>query len=496
MSWTREQRYRSYSSWSNNEIKNLKVQAETSPYKPKYHISPLSGLLNDPNGFSYFNGKWHVFYQSFPFGPVHGLKSWVHCVSDDLVHWSNLGNALIPSTKYDSHGVYSGSALAIKNNLFLAYTGNVRDKSWQRTSFQNGALMNQQGQITKLEQPLIRQPQHVTEHFRDPQLLWDSENYYILLGAQDKKTLKGEFSWFKSTDLKSWEDMGYLKHPFEDLGYMVECPNLVFVDGHPILIFCPQGLPQKELKYKNIYPNVYSVGTSFDFSSGTFIGEPGSLSNLDDGFDVYASQAFTAPNGKTYLISWIGLPEIKYPTDQENWAHCLSLVKELHFKDGHLLQTPLSAQKKLSIKQSELITSPSIAGIQEINESSDQQYELELSIDADQEGNLLLASSKDHKQGIQIFFNTGQNGNLTVDRSKAGIQFASSYGTKRSIKLPHQQNLELNIFIDHSVCEIFVNKGENVLTLRYFAPQENTKIAFISNNGIKYSGRYTKLTDM
>ena len=51
-----------------------------------YHLHPISGLVNDPNGFSYFNGEYHLFYQSYPFGAVHGLKSWVHFKSQDLVH--------------------------------------------------------------------------------------------------------------------------------------------------------------------------------------------------------------------------------------------------------------------------------------------------------------------------------------------------------------------------------------------------------------------------
>lgn len=87
MEWTRETRYRAYADWSAETLLKLQVQAANSQYQMGYHIRPSSGLLNDPNGFSYFNGQWHVFYQSFPFGAAHGLKSWMHLVSDDLVHW-------------------------------------------------------------------------------------------------------------------------------------------------------------------------------------------------------------------------------------------------------------------------------------------------------------------------------------------------------------------------------------------------------------------------
>ena len=69
------------------------------------------GLLNDPNGFSYFDGKWILFYQNFPFGAAHGLKSWMQLESDDLVHFTETGVKVLPDTPLDSHGAYSGSAM-------------------------------------------------------------------------------------------------------------------------------------------------------------------------------------------------------------------------------------------------------------------------------------------------------------------------------------------------------------------------------------------------
>ena len=74
MEWTTEKRYQNYDNWDAATLLQLQAQAANSPYQMHYHIRPQSGLLNDPNGFSYYNGEFHVFYQNFPFGPVHGLK--------------------------------------------------------------------------------------------------------------------------------------------------------------------------------------------------------------------------------------------------------------------------------------------------------------------------------------------------------------------------------------------------------------------------------------
>ena len=34
--------------------------------KPMFHLSPRAGWMNDPNGFSYYNGEYHLFYQYNP----------------------------------------------------------------------------------------------------------------------------------------------------------------------------------------------------------------------------------------------------------------------------------------------------------------------------------------------------------------------------------------------------------------------------------------------
>ena len=31
--------------------------------RPDFHLSVRTGWMNDPNGFSYYNGQYHLFYQ-------------------------------------------------------------------------------------------------------------------------------------------------------------------------------------------------------------------------------------------------------------------------------------------------------------------------------------------------------------------------------------------------------------------------------------------------
>lgn len=491
MDWTREMRYRPYQDYSAMNLLQLQRQAGSSPFQLHYHIHPSSGLLNDPNGFSYFNHEFHVSYQSFPFGAVHGLKSWMHMSSTDLVHWQERGMVLTPDNQFDSHGAYSGSALPKDGKLFLMYTGNHRDADWVRTPYQLGAWMDKAGKVNMLAKPLFTKPDNISEHFRDPQILEHDGHYYAILGAQTAEDESGHIDLWESDQLESgWHEVGLVQMSQYQMGYMIECPNLVFVDGHAVMIFCPQGLNKQVSDYKNIYPSMYLIGDDFDFSNAQLVNSSDTPVNLDEGFDVYASQAFNAPDGHAYVISWVGLPDTTYPTDDENWANCLSQVKELHVHDGKLYQQPVAAMRTLRIDSKRY----DFAGnLPLIPEPKTQQYELAMTIEKGQTGILHLLGSQDGKQSLDLQFDTTA-GQLTVDRGHVGEPVAVDHGTTRTVQLPENHDLKLHIYIDHSLAEIFVNDGEHVVTLRYFANQKHNRIYF--NQSTKAQGILWPLSNM
>lgn len=71
------------------------------------HLKAPKGWINDPNGFIYYKGKYHLFYQHFPYAPKWGRMHWGHAVSDDMTDWEHLDIALFPTKNDDSDGCFS-----------------------------------------------------------------------------------------------------------------------------------------------------------------------------------------------------------------------------------------------------------------------------------------------------------------------------------------------------------------------------------------------------
>ena len=78
------------------------------PYRPQFHFSPAKNWINDPNGLVWFEGEYHLFFQTNPHGDQWGHMSWGHAVSADLVNWQELSVAIAEDERVS---IYSGSVV-------------------------------------------------------------------------------------------------------------------------------------------------------------------------------------------------------------------------------------------------------------------------------------------------------------------------------------------------------------------------------------------------
>lgn len=473
MEWTNEQLHQVLTQTDENTLEILHDTIQHSTYRCDYHIQTVTGLMNDPNGFAYYNNKWHLFYQWFPYGPVHGMKHWYHVQSDDLLHWENLGLGMKPTLNYDNCGCYSGSGIVKDGFLYLVYTGNHREVDGTRIPYQMIAAIDEENKLTKLKRPIIQPESGYTEHQRDPKIFEIDDTYYILLGAQNEQQ-QGKMLIYTSDQLAvGWTLKGELKiEGYDHFGYMVECPCIEKVGDKWLLLFSPQGLEPEQDKYQNAYANVYLIG-DLDIENLTFT-PTSTLEELDKGFDFYAAQSAYQQQYKdtSILVGWFGCSDYTYPvTDEEGWANLLTLPRELTIENNKLIQKParnledlkdtliFHAEKGVIQKDTMLRKTPD-ACIMHLENPENNDIELD------------LFASNIHK-GFSITYNK-RTKRFTISKSQLHNQCNTNFGTERSITLDSLNDLQ--IFIDHSAIEIFINNGEAVMSSRVFPTQEEHMI--------------------
>ncbi|WP_313773622.1 sucrose-6-phosphate hydrolase [Enterobacter huaxiensis] len=440
-------------------------RALADSHYPQWHLAPVTGLMNDPNGFIFFAGRYHLFYQWNPLGCDHRYKCWGHWRSDDLVHWHHEPLALMPDEEYDRNGCYSGSAVDNRGVLTLCYTGNVKFDDGSRTAWQCLAEEQEDGSFKKCG-PVLALPEGYTGHVRDPKV-WQHEGmWYMVLGAQDWQQ-RGKVLLFRSEDLHSWQPCGEIAgqglNGLEDAGYMWECPDLFALDGTHVLICCPQGLAREPHRYLNTYPAAWMSG-AFDYERATF--EHGALCELDAGFEFYAPQTALAEDGRRILIGWMGVPdgeEMLQPTRAQGWIHQMTCPRELRYRDGRLWQTPVRELQRLREAERQWQGYASDAPILDAG-----RLEFELiapRVTVDFAGALRLIVEKNGVRLERASLQTGE----TLTRYWLG-------------DVRH-----LRVLCDRSSVEIFINEGEGVMSSRYF-PDAPAQIRFegASNITLRY----------
>lgn len=215
------------------EFSANKRMPSDEPLRPKWHFTAEYGLINDPNGLVFYEGKYHLFFQHNPTGNIMANMHWGHAVSEDLLSWEELPDALAPDNMGD---MWSGSAIVDKQNLLglntneheallLFYTaaGGNREAS-ANAPFTQCMAISTDGGYTFVKYDKNPVVPFIKGENRDPKVVYDdvSGMYVMVLYIDD-----GEFVLLRSSTLTEWE----LMQTFTP-GTTIECPDLfVCYDG-------------------------------------------------------------------------------------------------------------------------------------------------------------------------------------------------------------------------------------------------------------------------
>lgn len=406
------------------------------------HISPRPGRwLNDPNGPIAWGGRFHLFHQ----------PSWGHAVSDDLVRWTILSDALPPTPGGpDRGGTWSGCTVVDAGRVVALYTGVDETLAEQVV-----CVATSQGDLTewhKRPEPVIAAPPAGMARlgFRDPYVWRDGERWLCVIGAGDPGTASAQL--YASSDLIDWTYLGPLYERASDpadadfTGEMWECPFVVPVDGRTVL-------GASVWWQEQTYHAVAFVG---DIVDDRFT--PSRLSRLDYGPDFYAPTAMIDPAGRCLVWGW-SWEAHDASTNPFGRGGVLTVPRQLTLRGDELRVDPIDELRTLrgtllaSIDGDCLGDGPHVMSV-----DAGPAFDLELTVPASLDSRLeveLLASADGAVRTVAFIDPVA--GTVGIDTSRSA---RTPFGRQAVYEVPFHAGdttRAMRILVDGSIIEAFID---------------------------------------
>jgi fructan beta-fructosidase len=478
------------------------ARGDAEQFRPQYHFSPSRHWMNDPNGMVYLDGEYHLFYQYNPGAEVWGPMHWGHAVSTDMLHWQELPIALSP----DARGaIFSGSAVADLHNtsglgtpghtpliaLFTNHDEAARRAGRVDVETQGMAYSLDKGRTwTKYAgNPVLPNPG--MRDFRDPKVSWyePRKMWLMTLAAGD------HVSFYSSKDLKSWRHVSDFGQQWGAHGGVWECPDLfeMTVAGETT---------HKYVLLVSVNPGAPNGGSGTQYFVGDFDGRGFVLDEewqkrlraapatdlaavwVDFGADDYAGVTWSnLPHGRRVLLGWMSNWRYAQQVPTHAWRSAMTLPRDLT-----LVRSPRGLEvRALPVGETARLRRASVylpaqlvrtrldltGGL----EANAGRLELDLTVDTAAADSAAVTFSNAAGESTVFRINRAQH-RYELDRSRSGIvDFHPQFADMQSAPLPAGAAItRLQVWLDYSSVEIFINEGETVLTAIDFPATPFTRI--------------------
>ncbi len=445
-----------------------------------FHLTPLVGWMNDPNGFCFYKGQFHLFYQYYPFSRSWGPMHWGHAVTTDLLHWTYMPCALAPDTAADAGGCFSGSAVPMPDGrLMLCYTGVQpagtfrRETQTQCIAFGDGIDFEK-----SMLNPVIRHAHlpagYSAFDFRDPKAWREADGTYRMVVANRHEERQGAILMMRSRDGVDWEFAGEIDASCSEYGRMWECPDFFRLDGTQVLLVSPQEMHARE-EFHAGYGTVAFLG---DFDEAECRFERRSIQPVDHGLTFYAPQTTLAPDGRRIMIGWMDNWETcKEAPRRHPWYAQMSVPRELSIRNGRLCQHPVREMESLWMDtiRHERVTVCKAVSLEDVK---GRLIDMTVTLCPDDSGcrRFTLHVAKDSSRYIEIRCDLAR-GELVFDRSHGGSHRDIAH-TRHVPAEVRDGKLVLRLLMDKESIELFINDGERVVTSLIPASPEADGISF------------------
>lgn len=432
--------------------------------RPRFHGMPAAGWTNECHGMYYADGRYHLFFQKNADGPYMARLHWGHISSENLYDWREECIALAPGDWYDIKGCWSGCVFSDEeitggkpNILYTAV-------DYAKATIAQAAPVDESLEIwsKSASNPIINgRPTGLSDDFRDPYFFRKDNDACIIVGSSKGGVGTTTLHKYNPTTGR-WSNDGDLFFSGTSAsreGTFWEMPNITpMPDGRWLFTVTPLGTSQG-------VRTLYWTGDISDegkFVPDSYSSAPRLLEmNSREGFGLLSPTVYRQGD-KTIAL---GIVPDKLPSASNwklGWAHCYSLPREWTLADdGTLVQRPFEG----------------LSGLRTDVSFSRQEFTLE--------GALGLGDVKGRELELQGIFEVGTDAfgfNIFSNGSDAAVisyNPASGEVIADFSNLPRLQNdngvydgvyrcplpqrpaqgstLKLNVFVDHSILDIFVN---------------------------------------
>lgn len=458
--------------------------------RPLFHLSPRCGWMNDPNGFSIYKGEYHLFYQYYPYETVWGPMHWGHAVSKDLISWKYLPCAMAPDEEYDGAGCFSGSAIETEDGKqLLVYTGvqKKEDESGVIREIQTQCIAIGDGtDYRKYENnPVITDkdlPKGAGKYdFRDPKVFKSGGKYYLVVGNKTEDA-DGQILQFVSDDGYKWKyDKRIIKNN-RRFGVMWECPDYFDLDGKQVLLTSPQDMLPEELEFHNGNGTLCIIGSLNE--SGDFNEE--NCQAVDYGIDFYAPQTVLAKDGRRLMIGWLqnwdtcGIRRDDFP-----WFGQMSFPREISICNNRLIQKPA---REIADYYGKRVSRQNVPVSDCVSLSSIEGRCIDMTVKVRPAGTDLSYSkfeirfADNGKAYSYLEYDPVQN-IVKIDRKHSGSRRAIVH--QRRCRVANKKGeITLRLILDRYSMELFINEGEQVMSMGIFTDIKAEGISFRSNGDL------------
>ena len=329
-------------------------------YKTQFHGGSYQHWMNEPHAPLYYNGVYHLFFQSNSFGPYWRGISWGHLVSPDTVRWRPVKDAIVPEEGgVCPDGVWTGGATLDKNGVPVLFFAAANYDYAAK-----GMISNQNIGVAwpaDLADPeltdwvvsdalaIVQQPgQGCPGEFRDPHIWREGDMWYMVVCGGSLHSAGGTALLYETDRLEVSGDAIDMNWRYRGPIYELPDPKPVFGTSWELPILLPLQNRDKTVTRHAFFfmpappttadNKVYCFVGDFDPAKGRFTPDPSFHDVprlLDYGANVFtgASALLDPAMDRVCVFSIMQGQRSGAEEGMAGWAHCAGLTRNIRLSD-------------------------------------------------------------------------------------------------------------------------------------------------------------------